>query len=211
MIQISTLALIFCAVSLFSSNSDDSSAEPASSFRTGVSFVGSWNCSPTYPGRTLQSARLSGLAEVGKKWLLQTEVDVEPATGYGAAYLVVYDATGHGLVRFDANPFRAATYCSSAGCQAHLVTMELQYSASKLAFAQQITLGIQFRAPVSSRISMMTTRQSNYRHDQLLCLQVSAELKRERIACPLPSRNSQSFPDQPQCTETENKSLFPET
>lgn len=130
MIQIPNLALSVCALALFSSTADDVSTKPASPFPTGFSFVGSWNCSGTFRGGKPHRASFSGSAAVGNKWLVLTEVDVEPATGYEATYLIGYDATGRGLVEFDANTFGAATYRSSQGWQAGILTMESQDSAS---------------------------------------------------------------------------------
>jgi hypothetical protein len=120
-------SLVFTLLlSLLSIQTSDIPPRPLSPFPPAFSFVGPWSCTGTMRGGKTHGAKFSGSLAVGGKWLLLSEVDLEPSTGYEATYLIGYDATTRGLVEFDANNSSAAVYRSSVGWHAGTLTMESQ-------------------------------------------------------------------------------------
>jgi hypothetical protein len=113
-----------CTLALLCNAALDVTTKPVSPFPPTFSFTGSWVCSGTFRGGKPHRANLTGSLAVGGKWLALTEVDVEPETGYEAAYFIGYDPAERGLVEFDANTFSAATYQSGQGWQAGVLIME---------------------------------------------------------------------------------------
>lgn len=98
--------------------------KPLSAIPTdGFQFAGNWDCEGTFRNPQVHNANLTGTTILGGKWLELTEQDIQPATGYLAKYLIVYDSQQKRLVEFDANNFGAAIYTSEDGWQNRVLTM----------------------------------------------------------------------------------------
>jgi hypothetical protein len=89
----------------------------------GFQFQGSWDCAGSFGNGKTHKSSFAGAVILGGKWLELTELDIEPATGYQAKYLIGYDAQQNRLVEFDANNFGAATFSSAEGWQNGVLTM----------------------------------------------------------------------------------------
>ena len=89
----------------------------------GFQFTGTWDCEGTFRNSKVHKAVFTGSTVLSDKWLELTELDLQPATGYSAKYLIGYDTQQKRLVEFDANTFGAATYASEEGWQNHVLTM----------------------------------------------------------------------------------------
>ncbi len=95
------------------------SAIPPSPF----SFSGKWDCQGGFRGGKPHRSAFTGNLILDGKWVELAEVDVAPATGYTAKYLIGPDPEHNQIIEFDANNFGAASYTSAQGWTGGVLTM----------------------------------------------------------------------------------------